>query len=197
MSSSVSLSTFPKLNATNYNTWKQDMTAWFCAAGLWRIVDGKQSAPVLASPATGADLIAEDTWLIKVDHAAGALALSVEEEQRIHFDGIDDDPVKMWKALQDVFVQRCPGTRFDAYDNLFSIQKKEGESLQSLMNHVDEAIHRIKELCDKDFTLPKLDNELNCMALICALPEEYQSFVSLPHLMEKMDKDAVRSPGVV
>ncbi|CAA7267556.1 unnamed protein product [Cyclocybe aegerita] len=171
---------------------RHDCLRRFRAAGLWHIVDGKQSAPVLASSATGADLIAEDAWLIKVDRAAGTLALSVEEEQCIHFNGIDDDPVKMWKALQDVFVQRCPGTHFDAYDNLFSIQKKEGESLQSLMNHVDEAIHCIKELHDKDFTLAKLDDELNCMALICALSEEYQSFVSSLHLMEKLDKDAVK-----
>ncbi len=47
-----------------------------------------------------------------------------------------------------------------SYDDLFSISKQEDESLQSLMNRVDTAIHRIQDLRPKDFTLSNLDDEL-------------------------------------
>ena len=58
----------------------------------------------------------------------------VDNTQSVHFRGIKDDPLKMWGALREVHMQKRPGTRFNAYDNLFSIQKCEEEDLQSLIN---------------------------------------------------------------
>jgi len=45
----------------------------------------------------------------------------VDNTQRVHFRGIKDDPVQMWGALKKVHMQKRPGTRFNAYDALFSI----------------------------------------------------------------------------
>jgi len=42
------------------------------------------------------------------------------------------------------------------------------------------------------FTLDKLDNELGAMALIRALPEDYNSFVSSLLLKDDLDKAAVQ-----
>jgi len=64
-----------------------------------------------------------------------------------------------------------PGNRFNAYDDLFFIKKEEKESLQTLINRVETAISKIRELCPSDFTLEKLDDELASMACITALPE--------------------------
>ena len=61
----------------------------------------------------------------------------VEPEQRIHLQGIEDDPVAIWSKLESVHLHKKPGARFNAYDDLFSIRKLEGESLQTLVNRVD------------------------------------------------------------
>ena len=45
----------------------------------------------------------------------------VDNTQRVHFRGIKDDPLKMWGALEEVHMQKRPGTCFNAYDDLCSI----------------------------------------------------------------------------
>jgi len=86
----------------------------------------------------------------------------------MHFRGIKDHAVKMWGVLEGVHMQKQPGTHFNAYDDLFSIRKHEEEDLQSLINHVDDAVHRIRDLRSIGFTLDKLDDELASMTLIRA-----------------------------
>jgi len=112
----------------------------------------------------------------------------VDNTQRVHFWGIKDDPVKMWGALKEVHMQKRPGTCFNAYDNIFSIRKREEQDLQSLINRVDDALHRIRDLRSTAFTLDKLDDELGAMALIRALPDDYNSFVSSVLLKDDLDK---------
>ena len=120
--------------------------------------------------------------------------LMVDNTQRVHFRGIKDDPVKMWGALKEVHMQKRPGTRFNAYDDLFSIRKREEEEdLQSLINRVDYALHRIRDLRSTAFTLDKLDDKLGAMALIRALPEDYNLFVSSLLLKDNLNKAAVHT----
>ena len=101
----------------------------------------------------------------------------VEYSQRVHFREIKDNPLKMWTALRDVHMQKRPGTCFNAYNNLFSIQKLNKEDLQTFINWVDDTLHHICNLRSPDFTLDKLDSELGSIVLICALPDNYSSFV--------------------
>jgi len=46
-------------------------------------------------------------------------------------------------------------------------------------------------LWSKDFTLEKLDDELQCMALIRALPEEYSHFSISLLLLDSLDKKKI------
>ncbi len=57
-----------------------------------------------------------EAWQVKADKAAGIMWLMVESTQRVHFRGIKNDPLEMWKALEDVHMQKRAGTRFNAYD---------------------------------------------------------------------------------
>jgi hypothetical protein len=194
--SSSSTPTFAKLSAQNYPTWAGEMEAWLRSAGVWRIVDGSSVKPTEPSPNTKEHTEAVEAWEIKSDKAAGWLYLMVEHDQRIHFNGIQSDPVKMWKALKDVHLQQRPGNRFNAYDDLFSIRKQEEESLQTLMNRVDEAMRRITDLRSSDFDIKKLDEELTSMALIRALSDEYSGFVSSLLLLDKLDRATIHSAFV-
>jgi len=183
---------FDKLNSNNYNTWNGDMGAWFRAQALWRIVSGVSKLPtVSATPKEGEEDKLE-RWQLKADKAAGIMWLMVANTQRVYFRGIKDDPVKMWGTLKEVHMQKRAGTHFNTYDDLFSIRKREEEDIQSLINRVDNALHRIRDLQSTAFTLDKLDDELGAMALIRALPEDYNSFVSSLLLKDDVDKAAVQ-----
>jgi hypothetical protein len=108
------------------------MQAFLQAQGTWRIVKGESSEPPMSSPPTSTEHNTNEAWHVQFEKAAGQLYLMVEQNQKIHFQGITDNPLKMWKALQAVHMQKRPGNRFNAYDNLFSIRKHEDETLQTL-----------------------------------------------------------------
>ena len=196
MSSSNSLPNFPKLDSTNYPTWAGNMEAWFRSSGLWRIVSAQSKKPRVSTTPTATETTAVETWETKSDKAAGWLFLMVEDDQKVHFNEIKDDPVKMWTALEAVHMQKRPGHRFNAYDDLFSIRKQEDETLQTLINRVDAALRRIQDLRPTGFDLKQLDDELASMAMIRALPEEYSAFTSSLLLLDKLDKATIHQAFV-
>jgi hypothetical protein len=193
---SSSLPTFSKLNASNYPTWCGEMQAWLRSQGVWHIVSGQSKAPMVSSPPKDGEDAALDTWYLKLDKAAGYIYLAVDENQKIHFAMISEDPVKMWAALAAVHLQKRPGACFNTYDDLFLIRKQEDETLQSLMNRVDTAINCIQDLWPKDFTLSNLDDELASMTLIRALPDEFSAFASSLLLLDKLKKSTIHQAFV-
>ena len=154
------------------------------------LVSGEEPMPDKSRPSELLD------WKMRAQKAAGALFLAVEHEQRVHLGGIETDPIKIWSKLETVHLNKRPGTRFNAYDDLFSIRKQPEESLQSLMNRVDEAMRKIVNLRPKNFTLEKLDEELTCMSLIRSLPEEYNNFTSSLLLLDSLDKTKLQTAFV-
>lgn len=60
------------------------------------------------------------------------------------------------------------------------------------MARVDQGMQNIKELRPDDFTLNKMDNELICMTLLRALPEEYSSFPSSLQMLDKFNKEKLQ-----
>jgi hypothetical protein len=84
----------------------------------------------------------------------------VEPDQKIHLTGLQDDPAKMWTKLEEVHMTKRASAHLKAYDDLLSIRKKEEESLMSVTNRIDSAMCTIQNLCLKDFTLEKMDEEL-------------------------------------
>jgi len=193
---SSTIPSFDKLNSNNFNSWSGDMEAWYRAQALWRLVSGASKAPTISTPPREGEEDKLEAWQVKADKAAGIMFLMVEPMQRVHFRGIKDDAVKMWGALEAVHMQKRPGTRFNAYDDLFSIRKRDDEDLQSLINQVDTSVHRIRDLRSTGFTLDQLDDELASMTLIRALPDDYNAFVSSLLLKDDLDKIAVQNAFV-
>ena len=187
--SSTSIS-IVSLNNSNYTTWKSDISAVLRCKGLFRLVNGTVSKPS-DKPEDATQL---ESYLDKLDRAAGLLVLHVDKDQRVHLAGIEDDPIAMWKKLEEVHMSKEAGTRFNAYDDLFSIRLAESESLSSLIVRVDEVMHRIKGLRPEDFDITKMDEELAIMAMIRALPQEqYGSFVSSLLLQKDLKKASVQA----
>ncbi|KNZ81347.1 hypothetical protein J132_01637 [Termitomyces sp. J132] len=102
----------------------------------------------------------------------------VEDDQRIHLTDHKDQTDKMWEALKQIHMQQCPGTHFNAYDDLFFIRKGKEENLHTLINRVETAMKKIQNLHPKDFDIAKLDNELASMALKRALSDDFSASVS-------------------
>ena len=97
------------------------MEAWFRTQALWRLVSGTSTAPRVSQTPKDGEEEKIEAWQVKVDKAAGIMWLMVDNTQRVHFRGIKDKPLKMWDALKGVHMQKRPGTRFNTYDDLFSI----------------------------------------------------------------------------
>ena len=53
-----------------------------------------------------------------------------------------------------------------------------------------------KNCMDAEFTLDKMDNELVCMTLLRALPDEYSSFASSLQMLDKLEKAKIQEAFV-
>jgi hypothetical protein len=62
-------------------------------------------------------------------------------------------------------VKETGGAHFNAYNDLFSIQKQDSESLVDVGVRLEKAMQAIQNLCPANFTIEQLDEELQCMAL--------------------------------
>jgi hypothetical protein len=184
---------FEKLGSDNYPQWSTEMLAWLGSQQLKKLVMGSRNAPTPANPAqpTEEEIIRIEAWEDKAEKAAGWIILMITPDQRVHVKSIEDDPIKMWKKLEEGHVVKQAGTRFNTYDDFFSIRKKEDETLQSLTTRIDACMQRIKNLRPENFKLEDLDKELYCMTMIRALPEDYDNFVSSLLIMDKLDKDTI------
>ena len=126
------------LNNVNYPQWRGEMRAVLQRKKLWQLVIGKRTRP--------ADNAKAEIWDEDASVAAGDIFLGIQLDQRILLNDIAEDPVKMWLKLESVHLQKHAGTRFNAYNDLFAIRMSPDESLQSLMNRVDQAIIIVQNL---------------------------------------------------
>ena len=101
--------------------------------------------------------------------------------------------MKAWSALKKVFVQQKASSYFVAYDKFFSIWKHTEKFLPALTAWVEEFMLWIKDLYSSSFDIATLDNELTCMAMICALGLKYLRFTSSLILLTDLNKNKVKA----
>ena len=136
------------------------------ALGLWfgeetcpkaRIRD---SAGNITSPAVALDEDKLERWEIKAEKAAGALKTAMSPDIRVLIRDCEDDPILIWDTLKTSFIQQRTAPHFNAYHALLSVEKRDSESLEGLINRIDEQIRVIKSLSPTSFTLDNLYDEL-------------------------------------
>ena len=175
-----------KLGESNYQSWVVKMRALLMSKKLWMYVKGDIPRPS-ASDSSLSD------WLSNAYAAAGLILLSLEDSQHTHVADMEDDPVLMWKTLEDVHVQKRPNSRFMAYSSLLSITKQSEESLPSVTTRIEQAMKDIKALRPKGYTLEQLDDDLSCMAMLRSLGPEYSFFVSVISLMDSISMEKLKT----
>ena len=90
-------------------------------------------------------------------------------------------------------MEKIAGSRFNAYDELFSVRLSDSEAPTTLIPKVDEIMKRIQGLRPSDFTVDKLDKELATMTLLKALPDSYSNLVSTLLMQKDLTQDMVHS----
>jgi hypothetical protein len=115
-----------------------------------------------------------------------------EDMENLVFDLLESgDAHGMWTKLEAECLSKRAGSRFNAYDHLISIRKKGDESLTTLGVRLSDAMRAIRNLRPAAFSIEVLDEELECMALIRALPDDYALFVSNFTLANDLKKETV------
>ena len=112
------------------------MKAFLHTKRLWTIVSGAEKRP----DDSEADLQAK--WDVRADKAAGQLYLSLSAEQRTHLDAVQDDPAQIWSTLESIHLQQRPAAQFNAWDDFFSIRKKQDKSLTSLIARIEDSMSK-------------------------------------------------------
>jgi hypothetical protein len=162
------------------------MKARLMSKGLFRIINGTE----LRESCKTDD--AKQSWDEKAEKAAGELYLAVDDDLQAKLDDLLHSPPDMWKKLESECISKRPGARFNAYDDLLQIRKKEDESLTDLCTRVDAAMRHIKSLRPKAFTIEDLDSELEAMTLIRSLPEQDHHFTSALMMQDKLTKSTIQ-----
>ncbi|KDQ20181.1 hypothetical protein BOTBODRAFT_101346, partial [Botryobasidium botryosum FD-172 SS1] len=184
-----SLPHFPKLNTLNYQSWESDMSTFLMKKGYWRIV--KNPLPD-TKPKDDAPAIA--LWEDKVDKAAGEILSGIERDLRTSLMKHRDDPHTLWTKIAETCLNKQAGSCYNAYHALFSASKQENETALSLMNRIAQLAEDTRNLRPTTWTITHLDDELETMALLRALPdEEYAHLKANLLLVDNLTKDKVQS----
>ena len=128
---------FPKLGESNYASWSGDMTSELMRKKVWRWVETNKQSP--------SDPLDLDDHLDKKGIAAGTIYGGLEDSMKELVREHMKEPFKMWTVLQTHHQQMKPSTRFVAYESLFGIQKRDGESLTALCMRVSSAQRAMKD----------------------------------------------------
>ncbi|KAF9785923.1 hypothetical protein BJ322DRAFT_1107804 [Thelephora terrestris] len=88
-------------------------------------------------------------------------------------------------------IKPISAPRFQAYQDLFSIEKVPSETLDGVINRVDEQVRIIKSLTPDNFTLDSLYDNLSSMTIINSLPHDFSTVVSTLAVMDKFSKTEV------
>jgi hypothetical protein len=200
--SDSTLDKIPKLDGSNYRLWVDQIKNFLMISQLWLIVSGIETCP----PKHGtqpSDINSKEylewkrdrkeylDWMNKSQKAVGILKSSMSPEVIVYVRDNEDDPVKIWDTLKKTFIKPISAPRFQAYQDLFSIKKDPSETLDGVINRVDEQTRIIKSLTPETFTLDSLYDDLASMTIINSLPHDFSTVVNTLAVMDKFSKTEV------
>ena len=160
---------FALLNNHNYHEWKDHAMSLLQSKQLFRLVVGEKLRPT--SPGDK-----QDEWDNQQEQAAGLLARMVERQLHHHFKDYRTDPVRIWDILKRENTAVAPGMRFNAYDDLFGMRKRDDETLEDFGDRVTNSMQRVKDIRPPAYTLNDLDQELEVMVMLRGLDDNYRDW---------------------
>jgi hypothetical protein len=130
---------FPLLNNHNYYEWKDYAMSLLQSKQLYRLVTGVKLRPT--SPGNR-----QNDWNDQQEAAAGLLAKMVDRQLHHHFQEFKTDPVRIWGIFKCLNTAVAYRMRFNAYDDMFGMWKKDDETLEDFGNRVTNAMQKVKDI---------------------------------------------------
>ena len=173
---SSSRSPMSKLGTIKYIEWEKAMFGRLMSVGGARIVTGEEILPKL-DPNNAASYTLLHSYQLRSDRAAGEIYQWLDEGNKVHVDAIRDQLAAMWQKLRKIHSKSAPNARFNSLSDLFSVRKRDNESLTQLCTCIEGVMQRIRALCPAPtinsdgsqkatYTLKILDDELSIMAML-------------------------------
>ncbi len=185
---SINQSSLVKLGHNNYRPWLNGIKPFLQSRKLFGYVRGTEARP------SDDDEEALDEFKDNLEAAAGVIKMSLDESQLVHIQGIEDDPQKMWKTLEDVHLPKQATHRFSALSTVLNTQKLPDEPLPSALARVRQSMQQFKALWPpKDYTIDSLVEDIECMAAIRMLGPEHSTFVSAISLLDTISMDKLEA----
>lgn len=152
------------LKERNYPTWKVQCRLALMKEGLWSIVNETETAP--------AEGEARRKFMLRKDRAVAIIGLSVDPSLLYLFGDDPDDPVTVWKKLQQQFQKKTWANKLEVRRKLYSLRLHEGESVQA---HIKSMTELFQELAVLDAAVSEEDKVVH---LLASLPKSYDMLVT-------------------
>ena len=154
------------LNGSNYATWKIQCRMALIKDGLWSIVNGTEEAP-------GEDAAAErrTKFAARKDRALATIVLSVEPSL-LYLLGDLQDPIQVWKKLEDQFQKKSWVNKLSLRCKLYSLKLEEKNSVQDHIRRMTEIFDELSVVGDK------ISEEDRVVHLPASLPDSFSMLVT-------------------
>ena len=145
--------------------WKVQCRMALVRDGLWEIVAGTETAP----PEEEAARLSK--FLAKRNRALATIVLAVDPAL-MYLIGDPDDPVAVWKKLQEQFQKKTWANKLALCRRLHALQLKEGESVQDHIKAMTELFNEMAIVGDA------IDEEDRVVYLLASLPDSLNTLVT-------------------
>ena len=162
------------LKRTNYPTWKVQCRMALVRDGLWGIVSGTETEPHKKSER-------RTKFLARKDRALAIIVLAIDPELLYLVGSDPDDPVVVWKKLQDQFQRKTWANRLALRCKLHSMRFREGESIQEHVKIMTELFSELAIVGDA------IEEDDQVVYLLATLPDSLVTALEVSEEVPKME----------
>ena len=154
-----------QLNGSNYATWKIQCRMVLIRDGLWSLVNGTETKP----DSSDVDKCAK--FMGRSDKALATIVLAVDPSL-LYLLGDPDDPVRVWKTLEDQFQKKTWANKLSLRRRLNSLSLKDGSSMTDHIKSMTEVFSELAVIG------APMEEEDKVVTLLASLPDSYNVLVT-------------------
>jgi len=178
-----------KLTETNYRIWASQLHWILDEKEAWDIVKRTEKAPIrpassTESPAPAAAIAEYDKKALdftkRSKKAKSTIGASITSPIMVYIEGLDD-PVEMWKTLEDKYNPKTLTTLFQTIREFFNVQMLDRGDMEKHLQRVQLLKRQFEEQGE-----PISKNVYNAV-LLNSVPDDYRITVSILEGQDKLD----------
>ena len=148
--SKIDTTSIVKLDDTNYQVWKLQVSLLFRSSELWGVVNGSEVKPVARNPEspTPAEQAAITAWESKDLKAMTIIVTSVTVKKLNHVYACQTSK-EMWDKFALVYSDNSQLNLNNMMTKLINYQMKEGESIVDMYSEIEELARNLELMGSK------------------------------------------------